>query len=94
MEDSGIRLLREYIGSVVAESMRRMLYENSVILSGGTGYGKGFVLNRKLPVSGNVMNVDNYKTLHVQGVNRKRINDPRVYDLKYSPDVAAVHVKV
>ena len=35
MEDSGIRLLREYIGSVVTEIMSGILYENSAVTFSG-----------------------------------------------------------
>ena len=44
-----------------------------VILSGGTGSGKGFVINKQLPIDGKVMNVDHYNKLYFQGVTRKKL---------------------
>ena len=110
MEDKDVRLLKRYIHSVVSESIQQLLDENKVItfsgdkvyprfgwcviLSGGTGSGKGFVINKQLPIDGKVMNVDHYNKLYFQGVTRKKINDPRVYDMSNGADVEAIHGKV
>lgn len=70
MKSNSYNLLKMYVSSLVNESIKQVISENKVItfngdkvyprfgwcviLAGGAGSGKGFVIERQLPISGNV----------------------------------------
>ena len=67
-----------------------------VVLSGGSGSGKGFVVNNGLPIDGKVIDVDKYKEFFVK-MNNNRVegdNGEEIYDPQNPEHVSYVHQQV
>ena len=102
-----LQISDNYINEIVSKQLKKILSENRVvtfngktypnngwcvILSGGSGSGKGFVLSTLLPINGKIINVDTYKKYFVK--MRNGIIHGEKYDPKNTEHVSYVHNKV
>ena len=101
------RLNENILKRIIDESIRRVINENRVvvfngitypkngwciILSGGSGSGKGYVLARQLPIDGKVIDVDKYKEYFVK-MNGGYINGEK-FDWSNEDHVSFAHFAV
>lgn len=70
----------------------------AVIMAGGAGSGKGYVINNFLPIDGKVFDVDHLKTLYSELSTKEgssiNAEDGYEYDFGNSDDVQRLHKKV
>lgn len=64
----------------------------AVILAGGSGSGKGYVISHKIAIDAKIIDVDQLKKLYTIAAKKgKTIKDDRDYDFKNPEDVGALH---
>ena len=65
----------------------------AVILAGGPGSGKGYVISKKIAIDAKIIDVDRLKELYTKMAKRpgSHVKDDRKYDFKNPDDVGALH---
>ena len=68
----------------------------ALVLSGGSGSGKGFTRKNKIAIEAKIIDVDGLKELYVKGAKRGKFNDEKEgnYNFKNPEDVGILHQKV
>lgn len=81
----------------IADNRSQQLFGNIVIFAGGTGSGKGFVLDNLLDISGKVFDVDKLKTLAlrspkiIERIKKETGEDISKLNLKNPDDTSLLH---
>lgn len=66
----------------------------AVVLSGGAGSGKSYLLKHNVAIEGKVINVDDLKDMWVSAIKKGKLKDPSgrtEYDFKNPKDVSDLH---
>lgn len=64
----------------------------AVIMAGGSGSGKGYVISHKIAIDAKIIDVDQLKELYTKAAKKGgAIKDTREYDFKNPDDVGALH---
>lgn len=65
----------------------------AVIMAGGSGAGKGYVISHKIAIDAKIIDVDDLKMMYTKAAKRSgnSIKDDREYNFKNPDDVGALH---
>lgn len=88
--------LKQLSEALITYNKKNPKYGNVVIVGGGSGSGKGFVIDNLLGIQGKIFDVDKIKEFSLKSPKMaKRLNiNPNEYDLSKPADVSNLHGKI